>query len=86
MPLDIKIKGLDNELTLILHNYIKHRETLNTIDQSEEAEKELELRTKQYEDYRNYLFLKLYENNVDTKPLWKATNWNKRFANVEKIK
>ena len=58
MPLDIKIKGLDNELnsnelTLILHNYIKHRGTLNTIDQSEESEKELE---KLQNNYNKALF------------------------------
>ncbi len=47
MPLDIKIKGLDNQLSkdeiiLILHNYIKHRGTLNTIDNdNDEDQKEM---------------------------------------------
>lgn len=41
LPVEIKIKGLNNklskqELILILHNYIKHRGTLNTIDNNEE--------------------------------------------------
>ena len=42
MPVEIKIKGLNHklskqELILILHNYIKHRGTLNTIDNNEEV-------------------------------------------------
>ena len=41
LPVEIKIKGLNHklskqELILILHNYIKHRGTLNTIDNNEE--------------------------------------------------
>lgn len=41
MPVEIKIKGLTNQLTkheliLILHNYIKHRGILNTIDSDDE--------------------------------------------------
>lgn len=46
MPLDIKVKGLKEQLTndeivLMLHNYIKHRGTLNTIDSDiEEDEKD----------------------------------------------
>lgn len=44
LPVQVKIKGLSSqlskhELILILHNYIKHRGTLNTIDLSEEDEK-----------------------------------------------
>ncbi len=43
LPIEIKIKGLNNklskqELILILHNYIKHRGTLNTIDQDDDQE------------------------------------------------
>lgn len=43
LPIDIKRKGLNeklskHELILILHNYIKHRGTLNTIDLSEDEE------------------------------------------------
>ena len=43
MPLDIKIKGLKEQLTndeivLMLHNYIKHRGTLNTIDSVDDEE------------------------------------------------
>ena len=46
LPVEIKIKGLEHqlnkqELTLILHNYIKHRGSLNTIDEiDEDKEKE----------------------------------------------
>lgn len=47
LPVEIKIKGLSNklnkhELILILHNYIKHRGSLNTLDLSEEEEKQQE--------------------------------------------
>ena len=43
LPIEIKIKGLNNklskqELILILHNYIKHRGTLNTIDKDDDQE------------------------------------------------
>ncbi|MBD5423083.1 MAG: type II CRISPR RNA-guided endonuclease Cas9 [Mycoplasma sp.] len=43
LPVEIKIKGLESELSkhelvLILHSYIKHRGSLNTIDLSEEEE------------------------------------------------
>ena len=44
LPVELKIKGLKNqltkqELTLILHNYIKHRGSLNTIDETDEKKK-----------------------------------------------
>ena len=44
LPVELKIKGLKNqlskrELTLILHNYIKHRGSLNTIDEIDEKKK-----------------------------------------------
>lgn len=47
LPVEIKIKGLTSqlskhELILILHNYIKHRGTLNTIDLKDEDEKNKE--------------------------------------------
>lgn len=54
MPVEIKIKGLNDrlskhELILILHNYIKHRGTLNTIDKDEEEEKKEKTNSSNFE-------------------------------------
>lgn len=53
MPLDIKIKALKeqislHELVLILHNYLKHRGTLNTIDIDETELKDIEKLNQEY--------------------------------------
>ena len=69
-PLEIQ-----NEIVRILDKYT---------ELEKELEKELELRTRQYDYYRNKLFVDFV--NFEYNPLWKVTNWNKKFNNVEKNK
>ena len=70
LPVEIKIKGLEHqlnkqELTLILHNYIKHRGSLNTIDEmDEDKEKEDDKRRKKLVGFYNSELLPC-ENQYD---------------------
>ena len=77
LPVQLKIKGLEagltkQQLTLILHNYIKHRGILNTIDSSEEEDKnEADVKKKARELY-----------NVDKYPCENQYQWYKSSGNV----
>ena len=77
LPVELKIKGLKagltkQQLTLILHNYIKHRGILNTIDSSEEEDKnEADVKKKARELY-----------DVDKYPCENQYQWYKSSGNV----
>ena len=81
LPVEIKIKGLESgltkqQLTLILHNYIKHRGIINTIDPSEEKKKkEAELTKKAKELYYD-------DSNKDDYPCKNQYEWYKSSGNV----
>lgn len=78
LPVEIKIKGLEHqlnkqELTLILHNYIKHRGSLNTIDEmDEDKEKEDDKRRKKLVGFYNSELL----------PCQNQYHWYKSSGNI----
>ena len=83
MPLDLKIKGLTNklskeELIVVLHNYIKHRGFLNTID--EDSFEAIENSDDKKEKKENKKEQPIYDSNL--LPCENQLKWFKQTGKV----